>query len=233
VFFQAFGAGRGLAGPLALFHMAELILDKNFLDGAPRDLVAEVCNNYTTLFSESLFFEVMTTNAESQVRCFSKLPDRPNAVVLIPNVGTLLRFEMENKKPCIPLFDRRIEGTYVFNSRLREGTYEPEGDVLDTLNAWHSQVAADTRDFLQRCQVVYQFFPELVGIEFRDFPAAVSEARRKIASDKNLIRAIYASFLDDEVPANAPDPSWLDERWAWFRWVQCQILAALRIFKKY
>lgn len=156
--------------------MTELVLDKSFLDGASHQLVSEACMAHKALCIESLFFELMTTKPESQIRCFAKLPDRPHSFALIPNVGTLLRFELENRKPCVPLLDRRIEGAYVFNSKLRDGTYVPEGEVLETLNGWRAQVAEDTESFLQRCQLVYQFFPQLVGIEFRDFPAAVSAA---------------------------------------------------------
>jgi hypothetical protein len=213
--------------------MAELVLDKSFLDGASRNRVSETCVAHNALCTESLFFELMTTKPESQVRCFAKLPDRPGSFALIPNVGTLLRFEIENRKPCVPLFDRRIEGAYAFNSKLREGTYVPEGEVLETLNTWRAQVAEDTKSFLQRCQVVYQFFPQLVGIEFRDFPAAVSAARRDVATDESLIRSIYASFLEESAPPNALQAEMLNPQWAWYRWIQCQLLAALRILQRY
>lgn len=213
--------------------MAELVFDKSFLDGAPQHLVSDACAEHNVLCSESLFFELMTTDSKSQVRCFSKLPHRSNSFALIPNVGTLLRFEMENHKPCIPLFDRRIEGAYVFNAKLRDGTYVPQGDVLETLNAWRAQVAADTQSFLQRCQIVHLYFPELIGIEFRDFPAAVTAARAAVATDVQMVREIYTSLLNDGLPPNAPDPTVLNEQWAWFRWLQCQLLAALRIFQRY
>lgn len=213
--------------------MTELVLDKSFLDGAPSSVVSDVFSAHRVLCTESLFYELITTTRSSQIRCFSKFPDRPNAFALIPNIGTLLRFEVENRIPCIPLFDRRIEGSYIFNSRLRNGTYVAEGEVLETLNAWRTQVDEKTKSFLHRCQLVYQFFPQLNGVEFRDFPTAVLAVRRAIATNEVLIRNIYASFLDEEAPPNALEPALLDSRWAWFRWVQCQLLATLRIFQRY
>jgi hypothetical protein len=211
----------------------ELVFDKSFLDGASRQLVSEACATHKALCTESLFFELMTTRPGSQVRCFAKLPDRPRSFALIPNVGTLLRFELENRTPCIPLSDRRIEGTYVFNPKLRDGTYVPEREVLDTMSTWRAQIAQDAMSFLQRCQVVYQFFPQLDGIEFRDLPAAVSAVRRVVATDEGLVRSIYESFLDENAPSDALPPAMLNPEWAWFRWVQCQLLAALRIFQRY
>lgn len=102
--------------------MYEIVVDKSFLDGAPTAQVLDVFTSHKALIIESLFFELMTTDAKSQVRCFSKVPDRPASFALIPNVGTLLRYELENRRPCLPLHDRRIEGMHIFNAKLRNGT---------------------------------------------------------------------------------------------------------------
>ena len=64
-------------------------------------------------------------------------------------------------------------------------------------------------------------------------PGAVFAARRTVATDEGLVRNIYASFLDENASSNALQPAVLDPQWAWFRWVQCQLLAALRIFQRY
>lgn len=183
--------------------------------------------------SETLFYELMTASPESQVRCFSKLPSRPGSFVLLPNVGTLLRAEMESQSPCGSLDRHVIEGTYIFNSKLSAGTYKAEGEVLETLQSWRNQVDQDAKGFLERCQSVHEFFPELNGIEFRDFPAAIAAARTRVAMDLDVVRAIYESFLREDFPPNAPSPAEISPDWAWFRWVQCQLLAALRIFERY
>ena len=93
--------------------------------------------------------------------------------------------------------------------------------------------ASDSTSFLQRCQLVYEFFPDLNGIKFRDFSPAVAATRASVATDKALVRRIYASFLNEDAPSNALKPSMLDAQWAWFRWVQYQLLAALRMFHRY
>lgn len=215
--------------------MAEIVLDKSYLDGASSSAIAALCDTYQVLFPEQLLFELLTTRLESQRRCFGKFPDQDqvNAVALIPNVGSLMRFEATSGQPCVPLFARRIEVDFVFNRKLREGTYVPEGQVLQDLSQWQHEVQEDAKDFLVRCQLVHQFFPELNGIEYKVFPAAVDAARTKVANDLNFVRTIYSSFLDQDAPAGAPSPEQLNEKWAWFRWIQCQLLAALRIFKRY
>lgn len=209
------------------------VIDKSFLDGASKDEVRRLCEEEVVLFSESLFFELMTTSEHSQKRCFSKFPEEPNPVKLIPNVGTLLRYEIENQAQCSPLIQHALVDDFQFNEKLRQGTYVAEGDVLRSLTEWKDQVKSDTEDFLVRCSIVHQFFPELNGIEYKSFPSAVENARSRVAEDQELVREIYKSFLDEDAPSNAPAPELLGPDWAFFRWIQCQLLSALRMFKKY
>ena len=72
--------------------MREIVIDKSFLDGAPRSQIRELFSTHKAFVIESLFFELMTTDVKSKVRCFSKLPEQPHSFALIPNIGTLLRF---------------------------------------------------------------------------------------------------------------------------------------------
>ena len=47
------------------------------------------------------------------------------------------------------------------------------------------------------------------------------------------MREIYSSFLDENAPPDAPAPELINPDWAFFRWVQCQVISALRMFGKY
>lgn len=217
---------------LALKRM-DIVIDKSFLDGAPTDQVHCLCKEASVLFSEALFFELLTTSSKSQKRCFSKFPATPNPVLLIPNVGTMLRYELENGTSCTPLVQHKISENFQFNDKLRQGTYVPEGNVLQTLKEWEAQVKADTEEFLVRCSIVHQFFPELNGIEYKKLQSEIDGARKRIAEDYDLVRSIYKSFLEEDAPSNAPNPDLIGPDWVFFRWVQCQILSALRMFGKY
>ena len=210
-----------------------IVIDKSFLDGASKNRVRRLCEEEIVLFSESLFFELMTTSMASQKRCFSKFPEGPNPVKLIPNAGTLLRYEIENQAQCTPLLKQAIVGDFQFNERLREGTYVAQGVELKSLTEWNDQVKSDTEDFLVRCSIVHQFFPELNGIEYKYFATAIENARVRVAEDEDFVKEIYRSFLDEYAPPNAPAPELLGPDWALFRWVQCQLLSALRMFGKY
>jgi hypothetical protein len=80
---------------------------------------------------------------------------------------------------------------------------------------------------------VHQFFPELIGIEFRDFPAAVAAAKARVGTSPDEVRRVFSSFERESLPPGAPLAEEIDETWAWYRWVQCQVLAALRMFERY
>ena len=213
--------------------MAEIIIDKSFLDGASTARVRDLCSTHACLFTETLFFEAMTTSAVSKARCFSKLPDRTNPVFLLPRSGTLLAVECETQRQCDLLTEHRVKDSFVFNAGLRDGTYTPPAEVEQTLVSWRAAVDVDTRSFLDRCQSVHEFFPELIGIEFRDFPAAVAEARRRVAQDAEFVRRTYRSVTAEGAPANAPAPTAIGPEWFFFRWFQAQLLATLRLFQRY
>jgi len=210
-----------------------IVLDKSYLDGASTPSVRALCDEHIVLMSDELFFELMTTRPESQQRCFSKLPDKTNPVLLMPNVGSLLRYEMEHQAPCTPVDRHRLPDAFQFNAKLRDGTFVFEGQVLKDLEAWEKRTADDTQGFIERWSIVHQFFPELNGIEWKDFPRAIEEARNKTATNAEFIRDIYASFLDEDAPKNAPPADTISPEWAFFRWVQCQILCGLRLFGRY
>lgn len=214
--------------------MLEIVLDKSYLDRRASVSVVRLCDRYTVLMPQELFFEMMTTSAESQRRCFSKLPDRNNPVALIPPAGFLFRVELQHQRGCAPLSQHRVDAyPYAFNQRLRDGTFVPQAEDWERLTEWRNKVKADTQRFVNRCLVVHHFFSELNGINQKDFRAAVSAARQKIARDAHFVRQIYASFLNEHAPPGAPSPDLLDPGWAFFRWVQCQMLSALRIFARY
>jgi hypothetical protein len=213
--------------------VTSVVLDKSFLDGAPTQAVRQLCDDYDVLISDELFYELLATRPESLKGCFAKLPERTNPVGLIPNVGSLLSYEIERDEACTPVARHRLPGTFQFNPKLRNGTYVFEDLIAQDLEAWKARTAEDTRSFIERWSVVHQFFPELNGIEWKTFPSAIRLARKEIATNRDLVRAIYRSLLTEMSPKDAPRPERISPEWAIFRWVQCQILCALRLFEKY
>lgn len=214
--------------------MKEIVLDKSFVDGAGRDQVREVLARHKALIIEPLFYELMTTDQPiRQSRAFNKFPREAGAFTLIPNMGTFLRHEFEQQKAIEPLASCAIEGKHIFNEALRDGSYVPTEQIRADILNWQTEVNHATDTFLQMCETVHHFFPELNGIESKDFPAAIAMARRSVATDSPRVRAIYEEIRGWDAPDTKIDSAILNERWATFRFFQCHLLAALRIFGRY
>jgi hypothetical protein len=213
--------------------MRELVVDKSYLDGLNPAAVNELCSKYQVLMTEELFFELITTDDQKRLRAFRKLPDRVDPVSLIPNVGTLLRYEQRSGKPSAPLHQHRISESFRFNARLRDGTFKFEGSYADELSNFRQQVESSTRGFIERCFAVQEFFPEFMGVKTSDFPEVLKSARCSMATDTERVRGVYSLLVAAHPEASPPKPETIDARWAWFRWVQVQLIAALRVFVRY
>ncbi len=210
--------------------MVEIVLDKSYLDGAPTAEVRAACERYVALMPQELFFEMMTTRPKSQRRCFAKLPDRNAPLALLPPVGVLIDFERRHHEACGPLsrhrFDRR---QYAFNCRLRDGSLVLSQEDSATFAEWQTRVDAETRAFVSSCLGIADVFPDLAQARGTGLHAAIAAARHTTATDVEFVRHVYGAGA----PPDAPRPDRIDPRWAAFRYYQCRILAALRIFARY
>jgi hypothetical protein len=212
----------------------ELIIDKSFLDGASRREVLGLYNNYFPIMPDVLFLELISTDDLSRMRCFTKLPDSANPVARLPGIGELLRYEIDNGKPCTPLSERCLPERYQFNPRLRDGAFEFLGEVREERDAMIAQIQNEAREFPETCMMVRDFFPEFDGIQGDEWPCATEVARKKVACDSNFVKEIYNSFLEEQnFPSGWPRAGQINGKWAFFRWVQARLLAALRLFLKY
>lgn len=220
--------------PLLATNMQKIVLDKSFLDGANGHQVREVIAQHQALIIEPLFYELMTTELPvRQRRAFDKLPREAGAFTLIPNMGTLLRFEYEHQQAVDTLDACAVEGKHIFNEGLRDGTYVPNEQVRSDIQQWETEVGVATDTFVRTCETVYHFFPALNGIELRDFPASIAAARRTVACDPQRVLAIYDEIRGWDAPESKLPSALLNEQWATFRFLQCHLLAALRIFGRY
>jgi len=206
--------------------MTQIVLDKSFLDCKGLSEVVKLCEQAVVVMTDSLFYELITTDKSSLRRCFERLPNGNNPVILVA-LGTLLHYESEKGYPCGELMQHAVKERYIFNKKLREGTFVFEGKVNEARKRDQYHVKKRTQHFIERCLCVHEFFHELNGIPWRDFPKTIGEARRKVAENHDFIRDMCSKYLrfDDEIK-----PSRLDTNWAWFRLIQCQLLGALRLF---
>lgn len=213
--------------------MAEIILDKSFLDAATPQQIHTLCGEHRVLMPDVLFYELTTTEETSRQRCFNKFPDTTNPIELIPNVGTLLRYELNTHRTCTPLYDRREKIIFNFHSGLRTGTFEFTKAQLKARKNHEKIVEQDTKDFFGLAMMVAAFFPHISGIPYAKLPHAIQEAKALVASNIDTVRQIYAKLLEDSRISNLVRVDTLDPNWAYFRWVQVRCLYSLDLILRY
>jgi hypothetical protein len=213
--------------------MPEIIIDKSYLDAANRDQINSLYTKHSLLMPEVLFYELMTTREESMKRCFSKFPARTNPVELIPNIGTLLRYELDTRQACTPIYERRLNITFEFNSLLRDGTFSFTEEQRKAKEEEEKIVKEKTQEFFELAMMVWEFLPHLNGIPCSTFPKAVKSAKQELASNEDKVRQIYRQLMEYRNTTNAIDDSAINHDWAHFRWLQIRLIYSLDLLLSY
>ncbi len=207
----------------------DVVLDKSYLRGASTEQVRRLCTSHRVIFSESLLYELLTTESNERAQCFSKIPDTENPLLLIPNVGPLLRWEIEHNQPCRHLDAVAIKGRYIFNKGLRNHDFDLGEEQEKALRDWQYSIAEGIQGFKERSAVVSVWFPELRGYTPGASTDPIDAAKTQISSDSSLVRELYADIRHP----TWPEPDCLTEDWVLYRWVQVQVLAALDYVRRY
>src|SRR4051812_32998684 len=110
-----------------------VVLDKNYLQSESAERIRQLCTRGASM-PDVLFFELVS-NEPDRDKCFRKLPQGENPLVLLRGVSDLMRMEVCNNRPCgVP--SRNPEVTrYQFHKKLAEGTFrldaEQEGLIAE------------------------------------------------------------------------------------------------------
>ncbi len=219
------------------------VIDKSYLEGASRRQVQDLCAT-GALMSDALYAELLTTDPESRRRCFSHFAATPNPIIIIPTIGSLLRYEMETRAPCTPLVERRLYARFEFQEGLTSGTYEFSDSDRAAVREIKQQIVERVGWFRSAAAFVEAWFPELTGFPANGPRGPIESAMNRVATDVDCIRAIYeeivssmrALLAEGSVPPmpefNPPTPMTIDGEWAWFRHLQVLIVAALDFLRK-
>jgi hypothetical protein len=208
---------------------ADIVLDKSYLEGASQDAIHHLCEQWRVIMPGALFFEHLTTEDPIGQRSFAKLPNTTNPVALVEHVGLLLRFEKNRKRPALPLYERRRMITYRFNEKLGLGTFTPTRDQQAGIARWKEEVAQEVENFRARVAQTHTFFPEIAQATNRERPAVIKKYQDVLARDPKAVRFLYTRIR----PRYSPKPAKITERWAWFRWLQLHLIAALDHIQRY
>jgi hypothetical protein len=172
---------------------------------------------------ESLFYELLTTSPEKRAKCFRNLPKVENPLVLVKNVGYILRAEVEKRVPFLDIKDASIGIGYVFNRNLVNPHYEFTNEQKYSVLKWKKDISSRVEDFKKKAAVVSGWFPKLKGFKAGSNTEPIEEAKQLVSRDNDVVRKIYDQIRDQAFPPAAM----VDERWGLFREIQVYVVAAL------
>jgi len=205
----------------------DIVLDKSYLQAASTGKIQSLCLENNVLMPESLLYELLTTTFnEERTACFHKFPDTYDPVMLIPNVGTILRYEVKNRVPCNPVSQLAIGKGGRFNKKLRNGDYILPKDKVDN---WMKRIRDEIEEFKQHSVAVVHWFPLLAENHHGQNTHIINDVLDAICNDENLIKRIYKEIRSPDFPErDSIDPDWM-----LFRWLQIHLFAAVEYIRRF
>ncbi len=191
---------------------AYLVLDKDFFQGCRRDdLESIACSGVRFIVIAETYMELCTTD-DLREQLLRKLHGLSPHIDILDHIGTLYKYEIDNRLPCSPVIEHFIRGalnpnfTFQFTdeqSRVIQG----EKDHLEN---------RAPNEFLG---IVKEIAIKNPGFDEGDICCA------------EIIRQVYGRLRKQE--SRLPPPNLLDDRWAIYRKVQVDLLAAFDYLRSY
>lgn len=207
----------------------KVVLDKSYLQGASGKDINDLCITENVLMPESLFYELLTTEPEVRANCFKKIPQIDNPLTLVPHVGTIIRFEIQNKRPCLNIEDVSLNIRYQFNRRLVSPDFKLTPEQEKSIYEWRNDIRLRMEGFKEKAAVVSGWFPETKGFKSGNDPSPINEGKSLVCNDQGVVSRIYEQIMHETFP----DPRLVNENWCLFRWIQVHVSAALDYVRKY
>lgn len=209
-----------------------VVLDKNYLQSAPREVIRTLCARGASM-PDALFFELMS-NDEDRDRCFRKLPEGENPLVLLPGIGDLVRMEVRNNRPCgIPSRNPEVR-RYQFNKKLADGSFVLTKEQRQIIDDQRAELRQDLDRLLMSVDAAAEMFPCLLSGRDADRRALKESIEETIATDSKSLIRFYASLELPEVDGKRfPAAERLTPNWVIFRRLQVDLLLAVDLLFRY
>jgi len=180
-----------------------------------------------------LFYELISNEANRD-KCFRKLPEGENPLVLLPGVSNLMRMEVRNNRPCGIPSKQAEKMRYQFNKKLADGTLQLTPDQQQVIDERRTELRNDVDGLVQRVEAVATMFPGLLGGKDAERKAHKESIEETIGTDRESLMRFYASF---EIPPldgkPFPGPERLTPNWAIYRWLQVNLLMGVDLLFRY
>jgi hypothetical protein len=210
--------------------MAGILIDKSWVQGGSAGTLASVSAEHDLLMPEALFYELLTTRRDEQILCFARLSKVQNSIRLLCGIPDLLRYESESGKPATPLANRCIANSISFHPTAGTTGYSFTEQHVETIEAERASREGTGLQELQRVSsVVSGWFPALKGLPANSQRDRIQPYLQRVATDVDMVRDIFGAIRSPGMP----EPAALDDRWAFFRYVQVRLVGALEYIRRY
>jgi len=215
----------------------KLVLDKSYLQGSSREKIHELCTNHCVIMPEVLLMEILTTEKkEKMISCLTKFPPTDNPIAVVPNVGTFIRYEVHNHRPCPPIENFFVRGPLYINPKLFNGTFVFTEEQIKILKSWENEVTEDSRRFIEKAVLSERWFPEIGDYKPGMPTDGIELAIKKVTSDSSFIKLVYKEIHEEITEISDkrwPNASAINEAWTLYKYFQMHLLSAIQYIKKY
>lgn len=188
--------------------VSRAVLDKSFLEGCTACELAKIAESgYRFVVTMEHYVEVCTGAKQGLVR---KLHSLSEHVDLLDHIGTLYKYEIENRRACSPVADRFIQG-YLnpnFSFQFTDEQRTAIAAECEHIETWSSNVFE---------KIIQEVAIKSGGLEALDAACA------------DTVRTVYGRLR--LLNSGLPEPDLIDERWAIYRKVQMDLLATTDYLK--
>lgn len=205
----------------------DVVIDKSYLQAISADKLRSLCSEHTALFTETLLYELLTTDEDAvRATCFKKLSKTNGAVVLMPCTGPLFRYEIEQLRPAWPLANHRVDATF---ESLVAGMFSRPLDEQPAFTQWQREVGHEVETFREVATGLSEWCPALQDAPGSALSSGCEDLKRQACANPDVVRMVYRSLGLD----GFPNASLLEPSWALYRWVQMHLLFGLDYIRRY
>ena len=200
-----------------------VVLDKSFLQGVnSAQLQCYAQNGWTFGLTEALLHEHFRKRDAKRIANLFKLHSIEGNIVLLPGIGEMFRSEAKALKPAFATMRaKRIQLTP--QKGPSDEYFELDGPSQMSTEQRGRELKVKLHDLIDVWQSSLREMPTLKNASAKDLPQRIKELSLEIRNDPASMCAFYANHRHPE----HPPPELLDEGWAFFRWIQVQLLAGL------